>query len=48
MNYNLYFAQMDYIGADGDTLQVKPSQELKLLTINDHLFYYDQKSGYIE
>lgn len=48
MNYNLYYMQMDYISANGDTLQVKPSNELKLLTIGNHLFLHDMKVGYIE
>lgn len=48
MNYNLYFAQIDYINADGDTLQIKPSKELKLVTLNDRVFYYDIKIGFME
>lgn len=48
MNYNLYHMQMDYISAGGDTLQVKPSSEFKLITIASHLFLYDSKVGYIE
>lgn len=48
MNYNLYFMQMDYISSKGDTLQVKPSKELKLISIGDHFFYHDYKEGYLE
>jgi hypothetical protein len=48
MNYNLYFVQMDYISSEGDTLQIKPSKELKLISIGGHLFYHDQEIGYIE
>jgi hypothetical protein len=48
MNYNLYFMQMDYISTRGDTLQIKPSAEFKLITLNDHVFLYDVKIGYIE
>ncbi|HMG88994.1 MAG TPA: hypothetical protein VK589_03005 [Chryseolinea sp.] len=48
MNYNFYYMQMDFISEDGDTLQVTPSKELKLVSISGHLFYYDQKVGYIE
>jgi hypothetical protein len=48
MNYNLYFAQMDYISSKGDTLQIKPSKELKLISIGGHLFYHDHKLGFIE
>ena len=29
LNYNQYFMQMDYISSQGDTLQIKPSKELK-------------------
>ncbi len=48
MNYNLYHMQMDYINSQGDTLQIKPSEELKLIAINHHLFLHDIKFGYIE
>ena len=48
MNFNLYFVQMDYISSEGDTLQVKPSKELKLLSISGHSFYHDHKVGFIE
>lgn len=48
MNYNLYYMQMDYISSGGDTLQMKPSDEFKVITINDHSFLYDRKVGYIE
>ena len=48
MNYNLYYMQMDYIDSRGDTLQIKPSRELKLITINHHLFLHDIDVGYIE
>jgi hypothetical protein len=48
MNYNIYFKQMDYISANGDTLQIKPSKELKLVTFKDHLYYHDYKIGYVE
>src|SRR5690348_8783168 len=47
MNYNLYYMQMDYISAQGDTLQMKPSKEFKLITLRDHLFLYDDKLGYM-
>jgi hypothetical protein len=48
MNYNLYFMQMDYISSQGDTLQIKPSRELKLVFISGHFFYHDHKVGFIE
>lgn len=48
MNYNLYYMQMDYIDKQGDTLQIKPSKELKLMSVNNHLFLHDIKVGYIE
>jgi hypothetical protein len=48
MNYNLYFMQMDYISSEGDTLQIKPLKELKLVSISGRLFYHDDKVGYIE
>lgn len=48
MNYNLYFVQMDYISSSGDTLQMKPLHELQSVSIGEQIFYYDQKTGYIE
>jgi hypothetical protein len=48
LNYNLYFAQMDFINSDGDTLQVKQIKELKVVTVGDHVFLHDYKTGYIE
>ena len=39
---------MDYINSQGDTLQVTPPNELKLISIGAHVFYYDRKAGYIE
>jgi hypothetical protein len=48
MNYNLYFMQMHYISSHGDTLQIKPSKELKLVSISGHLFYHDYNVGFIE
>ena len=48
MNYNLYFVQMDYISTEGDTLQITPSKELKLVSIGGHFFYHDHKVGFIE
>jgi len=47
-NYNLYFGQVDFIDKNGDTLQVKPSKELKQIDIGDHSFYHDDHQGYIE
>ncbi len=38
LNYNLYFAQLDLINAKGDTVQVKPSRELKLVQIGGNIF----------
>ena len=48
MNYNLYLMQMHYISSEGDTLQIKPSKELKLVSISDRFFYHDGKLGFIE
>lgn len=48
LNYNLYFAQVDIINEKGDTLQVTPSKEVKLIDIGGHTFYYDDRWGYIE
>lgn len=47
-NYNLYLGQMDLITDDGDTTQILRSKDLKLVTIGDHLFYHDNKLGYLE
>jgi len=48
LNYNLYRGQMDLITNDGDTSQVQRFKYLKLVTIGNHLFYHDNKIGYIE
>ncbi|HMG92598.1 MAG TPA: hypothetical protein VK589_21220, partial [Chryseolinea sp.] len=47
-NYNLYFGQMDYIDGNGDTVEVKPIKELRMVKINEHSFLYDYNFGYIE
>ena len=47
-NYNLYFGQIDFIDKNGDTLQVKPSRDLKEINIGGHSFYHDDHQGYIE
>lgn len=47
-NYNLFFGQVDFIDKNGDTLQVKPSKELKEINIGGHSFYHDDHQGYIE
>ena len=48
LNYNLYFTQLDLINEKGDTVQVKPSKELKLVQIGGNIFYRDDRWGYIE
>lgn len=47
-NYNVYFGSVDYISREGDTLQVKPSPELKIIDIGGHLFVNHSGKGYIE
>lgn len=47
-NYNLYFGSVDYISSYGDTLQVKPSPELKIIGIGGLLFVNHSGKGYIE
>jgi len=39
---------MALITNDGDTTHIIRSKDLKLVTIDDHLFYHDNKIGYIE
>jgi hypothetical protein len=48
LNYNLFLGQMDLITNDGDTSQIQRFTFLMLVTIGDHLFYHDNKLGYIE
>ncbi len=48
LNYNLYFGQMDLINEKGDTVQIVPSKELKLIDVGGHIFFYDTRKGYIE
>ena len=47
-NYNLYLGQMELITNDGDTTQIKRSKDLKLVSMGDHLFFHDNKLGYLE
>jgi hypothetical protein len=47
-NYNLYLGQMELITNTGDTSQIKRSKDLKLVSIGDHLFFHDNKLGYLE
>lgn len=48
LNYNLYLGQMTMIGYDGDTVQIPYSKKIKLATIGDHVFFHDNKIGFIE
>ena len=48
MNYDLYLLQMDMITKENDTTQIKRTKELKLISIDDHLFLHDYNLGYFE
>jgi hypothetical protein len=47
-NYNLYLGQMDLITNDGDTTQIQRSKDLKLVSVGEHLFFHDNRLGYLE
>jgi|GEM_PF-2245056 len=47
LNYNLYFAQMDLIDEQGDTVQIQPSKTFKSVSIGDDVFMYFPKEGYL-
>jgi hypothetical protein len=48
MNYNLYFGQVDFINEQGDTLQIKPSQEITIISIGHDRYFYDESVGYLK
>jgi hypothetical protein len=48
LNYNLYYGQIDLINQQGDTLQVKPSREIKIIEIGEDRYFYDERFGYLE
>ncbi|MGC3945485.1 MAG: hypothetical protein QM762_13380 [Chryseolinea sp.] len=47
-NYNLFTGQMDMINSKGDTLEMQPMRELKLITVADHVFLHAYNTGYLE
>jgi ribosomal protein L19 len=48
LNYNFYSGQMVLIINDGDTTEMVRLREVMLVSIGNHLFYHDNKVGYIE
>jgi len=48
LNYNTYFEHMYLINKEGDTLQVKDYSLIKMVTIGDVNFVYDEQHGYVE
>jgi hypothetical protein len=48
INYNLYFTEMDMIDDKGDTITVKDSKDLKLVSIKGHVFFHEYRKGYYE
>lgn len=48
LNYNLYYAQMDLINEQGDTVQLKTSREIKVVTVGEHIFFHDETDGYVQ
>src|SRR5689334_14353110 len=47
LNYNLYYAQMHMISANGDTVQIKPLKTIKTVQVADDIFYLDAHKGYL-
>ncbi|MGC3947810.1 MAG: hypothetical protein QM762_25440 [Chryseolinea sp.] len=47
LNYNLYYAQIDMIGENGDTVQISPSKTFRSVTIGSDVFLYEPKEGYV-
>ena len=45
LNYNLLFDEMQFIDFKGDTLTIANAPMLRLIRINDDVFYYD--NGYV-
>ena len=39
---------MDLITNDGDTTQILRSKDLKLVSVGEHLFFHDNRLGYLE
>ena len=48
LNYDLYLDRWDMININGDTLQIKMLNEIRLITFRSQIFFHDFKIGYIE
>ncbi len=48
MNFNIYLNETEFITEMGDTLVLKDSPQIKLVSIGDRFFYNDFPGGYIE
>ena len=47
LNYNLYYGQMDLIGANGDTSRIEASKTVKSIEVGNDEFYYFPEIGYL-
>src|SRR5688572_26029699 len=47
LNYNLYYAQMHMISANGDTVQMNPLKMIKTVLVGGDIFYLDEHKGYL-
>ncbi len=48
VNYNLLYGEMQFIDRTKDTLSIADDPIVKTLTVNDFIFYYDPRYGYVE
>ena len=48
MNFNIYKERMEFITEKGDTSAFEFSRQLKSIGIDNHVFYYEPPSGYVE
>jgi len=48
MNYNVLSGDMEFLNAKGDTMVLKKTPEVKLVTVGGHVFFLEPVHGYIE
>ena len=48
MNYNLLSGDMEFLNPEGDTMVLKKTPEVKLVTVGGHVFFLEPTHGYIE
>ncbi|WP_155296310.1 hypothetical protein [Spirosoma rigui] len=48
LNYNIVLSEMQFIDARGDTMALANESLLRMVTVGDHVFFYDPLKGYLE